>query len=102
MLEELERRNYSESTTRAYMTTVTDFARYFNTPPDQLGPEQIRQYLAHLFRDRKLADNTVNQRVGALRFFYIKTLKQSWNGTLKKHPIPKRVFTCRSFLARTK
>ena len=35
MLEELECRNYSESTTRAYMTTVTDFARYFNTPPDR-------------------------------------------------------------------
>ena len=62
MLKELKRRNYSESTTRAYLTTLTDFARYFNTPPDQLGREQIRQYLAHLFRDRKLADNTDDQR----------------------------------------
>jgi integrase/recombinase XerD len=88
MLEELERRNYSESTTRAYTATITDFARYFNTPPDQLGPEQIREYLAHLFRDRKLADNTVNQRVGALRFFYIKTLKQSWN--IEETPYPKK------------
>ena len=64
-LEELERRNYSETTTRAYLHTIEDFARYFKRPPDQLGPEQIREYVAHLFRDLKLADNTVNQRVGA-------------------------------------
>ena len=66
MLQELERRNYTENTTRAYIRTIEDFARYFKRPPDQLGPEQIRTYVAHLFRDRKLTDNTVNQRVGAL------------------------------------
>ena len=89
-LEELERRNYSETTTRAYLHTIEDFARYFNRPPDQLGPEQIREYVAHLFRDRKLADNTVNQRVGALRFFYIKTLRRSWN--IEETPYPKKRF----------
>jgi len=52
MLEELERRNYSESTTRIYLQTVEDFARYFHRSPDQLGPEQIREYTAHLFRVR--------------------------------------------------
>jgi hypothetical protein len=57
------------------LLTIDDFARYFNRPPDQLGPEQIREYAAHLFRDRKLSDNTVNQRVGALRFFRTK-----WHG----------------------
>jgi integrase/recombinase XerD len=89
-LEELERRNYSETTTRAYLHTIEDFARYFNCPPDQLGPEQIREYTAHLFRDRKLADNTVNQRVGALRFFYIMTLRRSWN--IEETPYPKKRF----------
>lgn len=88
MLEELERRNYTQSTTRAYLRTMEDFARYFKRPPDQLGPEQIREYVAHLFRDRKLTDNTVNQRVGALRFFYIKTLKRSWN--VEETPYPKK------------
>ena len=39
MLEELERRNYTESTARAYIRTIEDFARYFKRPPDQLGPE---------------------------------------------------------------
>ena len=41
MLEELERRNYSQSTVRAYVRTIRDLARYFNRPPDQLGPDHF-------------------------------------------------------------
>ena len=76
MLEELERRNYSANTIRCYIRTVEDFARYFQRPPNQLGLEAIRKYQAHLFRDRKLAGNTVSQRLAALRFFYLKTLRR--------------------------
>src|SRR5580658_3880944 len=36
----------------------------------------------------KLADNTVGQRVAALRFFYTKTLKRAWN--IDETPYPKR------------
>ena len=88
MLEELERRNYSASTAGCYLRVVQDFARYFQQAPGRLGPDQIRSYQAHLFRDRKLADNTVSQRLAALRFFYLKTLGRSWNLSLT--PYPKR------------
>lgn len=88
VLDELERRNYTQSTMRAYIRTIEDFARYFKRPPDQLGPEQIREYIAYLFRERKLADNTVNQRVGALRFFFIKTLRKPWS--VEETPYPKK------------
>ena len=90
MLEELERRNYSETTTRAYLRTIEDLAKYFHRPPDQVTPEQIREYVAHLFRDRKLVDNTVNQRVGAMRFFFIKVLKKAWS--VEETPYPKKRF----------
>ena len=50
MLEELERRNYSPGTARCYLREVAEFAHYFHCPPDQLGPEHIRKYQAHLFR----------------------------------------------------
>jgi site-specific recombinase XerD len=78
MLEELERRNYSQSTPRTYIRTVEDFARYFGRRPDQLGPAHIRQYQAQLFSKRKLAPNTVTQRLAALRFFFVKTLHKPW------------------------
>ena len=53
MLEELERRNYAQTTIDCYIQTIEDFARYFQRPPDQLTPEHIREYQAYLFRERK-------------------------------------------------
>src|SRR2546429_6067649 len=76
MLEELQRRNFSEHTIRYYIRTVEDFARHFNRPPDRLGPRHIREYQAELFQKRKLSPGTVAIRLAALRFFYIKTLKK--------------------------
>lgn len=76
MLEELQRRNYSKATTRAYIGAVERFARHFGKPPDQLGPDHIRQYQAHLLRDRKLKPGTVVAQVAALRFFFVRTLKR--------------------------
>jgi integrase len=88
MLEELERRNFSQNTTRTYVRIVEDFARYFHRQPDQLGPEHIREYQAHLFRQRKLAAHTVTQHVAAIRFLFVKTLKKSWS--VAATPYPKR------------
>ncbi|MBZ5729326.1 MAG: phage integrase N-terminal SAM-like domain-containing protein [Acidobacteriia bacterium] len=49
MLEELQRRNYSQTTVNGYLKVVAAFAKHFNRPPDQLGPEQIRAYQVYLF-----------------------------------------------------
>jgi integrase/recombinase XerD len=76
MLEEIQRRNYSHRTARTYVRIVRDFAEYFHQPPDKLGPEQIRQYQAHLFQAKKLAPATVSQYVSALRFLFVKTLRR--------------------------
>ena len=54
MLEELQRRNYSSETIRAYLFAVKDFARYFGKRPDLLRQEHLRQYQLHLLNDRKL------------------------------------------------
>jgi hypothetical protein len=54
MLEELQRRNYSQQTTKAYLRTVWEFAKYFHRSPEELGPEHIREFQAHLFTVRKL------------------------------------------------
>src|SRR5580704_5452279 len=72
MLEELQRLNLSPITTRIYLRAVEEFAQYFNTPPDRLRPEHIRQYQAHLFTDRKLDAISVGQQLTALRSFISK------------------------------
>jgi site-specific recombinase XerD len=89
MLEELERRNYAQTTIDCYLRAVAEFSLHFHRPPNQLGPEHIRQYQAHLFGQRKLAPSTVTQRLAALRFFYIKTLRKPWS--IAETPYPKKV-----------
>jgi site-specific recombinase XerD len=90
MLEELERRNYAPRTIESYLHAVRHFSRHFNRSPDHLGLEHIREYQAALFKKYKFAPNTVNQRLAALRFFYVKTLKKTWNTA--ETPYPKKVF----------
>ena len=87
MLEELQRRNYSQTTVNGYLKIVAAFAKYFNRPPDQLGPEHIRAYQVHLFKERKLNARTVGHHTAALRFFYCKTLKRAY--PVEEVPYPK-------------
>jgi len=88
MLEELERRNYAQTTISSYIRTIEDFARYFRRPPDRLTPEHIRKYQAYLFREKKLAASTVTQRLAALRFFFTQTIKKPWS--VADTPYPKK------------
>ena len=97
MLEELECRNYSQGTLRCYLRAVADFAHHFNRHPNQLGPQHIRQYQAHLFRQRKPAPSSVTQRLAALRLFFIKTLKKPWS--VAETPYPKQVLRLPTILS---
>ena len=88
MLDELQRRNYSQNTISTYLHAVEDFSRYFHRSPDRLGPDHIRQYQAYLFRERKLQAGTIALCTAALRFLYVKTLRRPY---LPEHiPFPKR------------
>ena len=78
MLEELQRRNYSPETIRAYLFAVKDFAAYLKKRPDQLGQEHLRQYQLHLLNDRKLTVETIVGRIAALRFFFVKVLRRPY------------------------
>jgi site-specific recombinase XerD len=88
MLEELQRRHYSEGTTHYYIRHVERLARHFHCSPDRLGPQHIRQYQAYLFTKRKLSPGSVTNHLCALRFFYIQTLKKAWS--IADTPYPKK------------
>jgi integrase/recombinase XerD len=87
MLDELQRRNYSQNTARTYLHAVEEFSKYFHRSPNRLGPNHIRQYQAYLFRERKLSPYTIACCTAALRFLYVKTLRRPY---LPEHiPFPK-------------
>jgi len=87
MLDELQRRNYSQTTVKGYLKIVEAFANHFHRRPDQLGPEHIRAYQVYMFEERKLNARTVAQHTAALRFFFCKTLRRVYS--VEEVPYPK-------------
>ena len=76
---------------------MEEFARHFHCSPDRLGPRLIREYQAGLVRKGK-SPSTVTQRLAALRFFYVRTLKKSWSAA--EAPYPKQAFQLPTILCR--
>jgi len=78
MLEELQRRNYSPTTIRAYLHAVEAFAQHFGKSPDKLDQEHLRQYQLHLLHDRKFTVGTIVSTIAALRFFFVRVLRRPY------------------------
>jgi integrase/recombinase XerD len=75
MIDDMTIRNMSPNTKNIYIAAVARFSAYHQRSPDQLGLEDIRDYHLHLV-SRNLKPTTINPIMGALRFFYGKTLGQ--------------------------
>jgi site-specific recombinase XerD len=78
MTEELRLRNSSEETIRSYVSSVERFARYYHTSPDRMNAEQVRSYLLYLLEERKLSWPAIHVNRAALRFLYVRVLRQRW------------------------
>lgn len=69
-IRELVLRGFSERTVGSYVGWVYDLARYTRKSPDQLGDEELKDYLLHLHEGRQLSNNTIRVAVCAMRSFY--------------------------------
>ena len=68
LIDDLHLRGYAERTVESYVAVVARLARHFRAAPDQLSETQLRAYLLHLTRERKLARPPTNvQAVSAVR-----------------------------------
>src|SRR5216683_6407543 len=76
MTEDMQVRNLALNTQASYLQQVSLFARHFGKPPEQLGPEDIRDYQVYLTNEKKLAPGSVLIAVAALRFLYKVSLKK--------------------------
>jgi len=77
---DLELRNLSPRTRSCYLTWVRSFALHYHRSPDELGDQEIREYLHHLIQEKKASQSGISQAYSALKFFYETTLKRDWNG----------------------
>src|ERR1700722_17186704 len=74
----------AKSTQEIYLKAVIQLNDFYQKSPAKLSDQEIREYLLHLLQNKKLAPNTYNTQVYALRFFYCVTLRQP----LRKLEIP--------------
>jgi integrase/recombinase XerD len=78
LIEDMQIRNLTPNTQRAYVAQVVHFACHFRKSPDLLGPAEIRAYLIYLAQEKGRAASSMIVTVSALRFFYTVTLKRPW------------------------
>ncbi len=100
MLEELQRRHYSEATMQRYIRLIERFAQHFHRSPDRLGPQHIREYQAQLFTVHKLTSGSVTNHLCACAS---STSRRSRGpGALPTLPIPRSAIACPPFSVRKK
>jgi len=87
MIQEMRLRNLAPGTQAIYVDCVARYARHFGRSPDQLGAEDVHEYLRYLLEERHLGSGGRRVNACALRFLYHKTLKVDWS--IDYIPLPK-------------
>lgn len=77
-IEDMQLRGLAPTTQRSYLHYVLDFTKFYNTSPDLLDLEAVRQYELYLLHEKKLAPDSINAFVSAIQFFYLTTLEMPW------------------------
>jgi site-specific recombinase XerD len=70
LIDEIQLRGFSINTQDSYERCVNGLARFYHRSPDQIADDEIKAYLLHLLRERKLAVGSLIIAVSGLRFFY--------------------------------
>ena len=70
MLADLQLRGATPRTQKTYLREVGYFAKYFNRSPEELGEDELKEYMLYLMKERNLSDGTYRFYVAALKFLY--------------------------------
>jgi site-specific recombinase XerD len=74
-------RNLKPGTIRTYQNNVRDFLKFINKHPDELTCEDARDFLLRL-KNKGDKASTLNNKNGALVFFYKRVLGKLWDDNL--------------------
>lgn len=92
MLEDMQLRNFSAETQRAYIHYVAGYALHYNQSPEHLGLDDIRSYQIYLSEQRQLSPQSINCFVSAAKFLYTVTLEMPWsNAHFIRMKVPERL-----------
>lgn len=90
MIEDMQLRNLAPQTQRGYLHHIAGLAQFYQTSPEHLNLEDIRQYQVYLANDCRYSAQSVNQFVSAVKFLYEVTLEAPFDmAGLLRARIPK-------------
>jgi len=78
MIDEIEVRGLDGKTKSCYLRSMELFIEFYDKPPAKLGVPDIKAYQLYLLREMKLAPNSINRHLTAIRFFYRHVLGRHW------------------------
>lgn len=79
MIQQMELKGYSPKTIEMYIGNLLQLANYYQTSPDLLSIQQIRDFLHYMIIKKKRSKSWVNQMVSALKILFCDVLKREWN-----------------------
>lgn len=81
MIMDMELKGFSKKTVKTYSKHVIRLAEHYNTSPEQLDSNHIREYLHYIITVRNLSRAYVNIAYSAFKFYFTITLKKEWDMT---------------------
>ena len=77
--DDLELKNFAESTKYMYVTSVKRMLEFVGKPPEDVSEDDIRRYILHMKNDLHLSARSINSYIAAIRFFFSVTLDRPLN-----------------------
>jgi len=78
-IQQMQLKGCSPSTIKNYVDCILALAKYYNTSPDLLTIEQIREYFLYCLNEKKLSKSWMNQTISALKILFVEVLKREWD-----------------------
>lgn len=91
-IEDMQLRGLAATTQKSYVHYIADLAEFYNTSPENLDLEAIRQYQLYLLHERQLSPESINTFLAAVRFLFQNTLELPWDfSTIPRLRCPTRL-----------
>ena len=74
MMDAMQVRGFSVRTHESYLAAVSDLARYYHRPPDQLNVDELQAYFLYLVKERGLSGASCRLYLNGIRFLYLQVL----------------------------
>lgn len=90
MEQEMQIRNYRESTIKSYVGLIANLSKHYNLSPAKITLRQFKDYLYYRVQINGVSTSTVNQTIGAYKILVQDVLGRNWEQFKVKRPRKER------------